>query len=478
MRAGLTPSISPIASLAAVVASGRATAVSLVQEALDRIVRLDPAINSIVALRATEALDEASAADAQIAAGASPGSLAGVPVLVKDLEDVAGMRTTQGSRLFIDSPPATEDSLIPARLRAAGAIIIGKTNLPEFAIEGYTDNLVFGPTRNPWSLEHSPGGSSGGSAAAMAAGLVPIATATDGGGSIRIPAAFCGLVGIKPTHGVIGRYPPHDWIDFSTFGPFATTVADLRLLLRIEAGPVAGDPTARPSGWCSASTPPPVALLAADRTSDLGPLPAPLRRSFVAAVEAFADVMDLRVTWIEPAAFFPDGKPDLDWFTLATAEHVASLGRDRVIEHLSSMHPATQAFLQIGLAVPIDDYLAARRRRFSHIRRLDELLGRSNLLLTPTVASEGWLADGRLTSTAEPGMMPAEVFSTAVQNLTGHPAISVPAGRSANGVPFGLQVTGPRHADDLLLDVAERWESTHPWPTVAPGYEPFTTVLG
>lgn len=478
MRAGLTPSTSPIASLAAAVASGRATAVSMVQEALERIARHDPAINSVVALRAVEALEEAAEVDARVAAGASPGPLAGVPVLVKDLEDVAGMLTTQGSQLFVGSPPAATDSLIPARLRAAGAVIIGKTNLPEFAIEGYTDNLVFGPTRNPWSLEHSPGGSSGGSAAAIAAGLVPIATATDGGGSIRIPAAFCGLVGIKPTHGVIGRYPPHDWIDFSTFGPLATTVADLRLLLRIEAGPIGGDPTARPQGWSSAPTPPPQVLLAADRTSDLGQLPQPLRRSFVAAVEALADVMGLPVTWIEPAAFFPDGKPDLDWFILATAEHVASLGRERIDAHLSSMHPATQAFLEMGIAVSIDDYLAARRRRFGYVRRMDELLGQSNLLLTPTVASEGWLADGRLTGDGEPGPLPPEVFSTAVQNVTGHPAISLPAGRSANGVPFGLQVTGPRHADDLLLEVAERWESANPWPTVAPGYEPFTTVLG
>jgi Asp-tRNA(Asn)/Glu-tRNA(Gln) amidotransferase A subunit family amidase len=194
-------------------------------------------------------------------------------------------------------------------------------------------------------------------------------------------------------------------------------------------------------------------------------------------VDAFAEVMGLPVTWIEPDAFFTDGDPDLDWFLVATAEHVASLGRGWVTEHLRSMHPATRTFMEVGLAVSIDDYLAARRRRFGYVLRLDELLGRSNLLLTPTVASEGWYADGRLTSTGEPGMLPPEVYSTAVQNVTGHPAISVPAGRSPIGVPFGLQITGPRYADDLLLDVAERWESAYPWPVVAPGYEPFTTVL-
>ncbi len=450
----------------------------MVAEALDRIERLDPALNAVVALRAEAAYREAATIDAAIARGDPVGSLAGVPVLVKDLEDVAGLRTTQGSLLFADVEPATEDSVIPARLRAAGAVIVGKTNLSEFATEGFTDNRLFGATGNPWSLPHSCGGSSGGSAAAVAAGMVPIATATDGGGSIRIPAAFCGLVGLKPTHGVIGRYPPHDWIDFSTFGPFATSVADLRLLLSVEAGPVAGDPTARPLGWTTGPVPPPTRLVAAQRTSDLGPLPPGVARSFEDAVRALSDVLALPVTWMEPTDCFADGDPDLDWFTLATAEHVAALGRPWVEAGLDRMHPATRAFMEVGLATDIDAYLAARRRRFGYVRRLDDLLGRSGLLLTPTIASEGWYADGRLTLDDEPGMLGPELYSTAVQNVTGHPAITLPAGRSANGVPFGLQVTGPRHADDLLLDVAAAWEAAYPWPEVAPGYEAFTSGLG
>ena len=449
----------------------------MVEEALDRIARLDPAINAVVALRAESAHLEAEAIDAGVARGEPAGTLAGVPVLVKDLEDVAGMGTTQGSRLFADAPPAIEDSLIPARLRAAGAIVVGKTNLPEFATEGFTDNLLFGPTGNPWAPIRSPGGSSGGSAAAVAAGLVPIATATDGGGSIRIPAAFCGLLGLKPTHGVIGRYPPHDWIDFSTFGPFATSVADLRLLLAVESGPIAGDPTARPHGWTMDPTPPASHIVAAHRTSDLGPLPPAIQRSFEEAVEAVADVLALPVTWLEPSEVFVDGDPDLDWFTLATAEHVAALGRERVVANLGLMHPATRGFMEVGLSVGIDEYLAARRRRFGYVHRLDGLLGRSGLLLTPTVASEGWYADGRLTADGEPAMLTPEVYSTAVQNVTGHPAISLPAGRSANGVPFGLQVSAPRHSDDLLLDVAEAWETAYPWPELAPGYESFATGL-
>jgi Asp-tRNA(Asn)/Glu-tRNA(Gln) amidotransferase A subunit family amidase len=134
--------------------------------------------------------------------------------------------------------------------------------------------------------------------------------------------------------------------------------------------------------------------------------------------------------------------------------------------------------MEWGLSVGIDDYLAARRRRFGYVRALDELLGEDGILLSPTNGAEGWLADGRLTSEDEPGMLPPEVFNTAVQNITGHPAVSLPAGRSATGVPFGLQVTGPRYGDAMLLDVAASWEEAQPWPEVAPGYRTFAAALG
>ncbi len=191
-------------------------------------------------------MDDARAMDERIAAGEDPGALAGLPLLVKDMEDVAGMPSTFGSLTFADAPPAAVDGLVPRRLRAAGAIVVGKTNQPEFAFAGFTTNALYGTTTNPWGTDWSPGGSSGGSGAALAAGMAAIATATDGGGSIRIPAAFCGLAGLKPTNGVIGRDPIPDWIDLSTFGPLATSIADVRLLLSLEAGPVPGDPSALP----------------------------------------------------------------------------------------------------------------------------------------------------------------------------------------------------------------------------------------
>ena len=216
--------------LVEMVRSGRVSAVDTLERAYERIGRLNGDINAVVALRNVgEAHAEAKALDDRVRRGERLGPLTGVPFLVKDSQDLAGMRTTHGSLLLAESPPAARDALGVARLRAAGAIPIGKTNVPEHCFEGFTDNLLFGATHNPWAPEWSPGGSSGGSAAALAAGMVPIATASDGGGSVRVPAAFCGLFGLKPTNGLVGRDPIPPWIDFSTDGPLALSMADLRL---------------------------------------------------------------------------------------------------------------------------------------------------------------------------------------------------------------------------------------------------------
>jgi Asp-tRNA(Asn)/Glu-tRNA(Gln) amidotransferase A subunit family amidase len=450
----------------------RVSSYQLVGQALERISRLDVQLNAVVALRAEPALDEARAIDAHVAAGDHPGPLAGIPVLVKDLEDVAGMRTTKGSALFADAPLATQDGLTPSRLRAAGAVVVGKTNLPEFATEGYSANIIFGATRNPWGLEWSPGGSSGGSGAALAAGLAPIATATDGGGSVRIPAALCGLVGIKPTNGLIARQPIPDWIDYSTDGPLATSAADLRFLLAVQSGPAAGDPSALPFPLPEGPTRL-GRLYATPRFAPWGPLPGAIQSAFDEAVAAFADIVKLPVETLDPETIFATGNPDTDWFVVATAEHVSSLGRQFVEQNLERFHPGARWFLEEGLRVTLDDYLAARRRRFEYVQELDELLGKDGVVLSPTIAAEGWLADGRRSAGAEVRELPGEVYNTSVQNMTGHPALSLPAGRLPNRLPFGLQVTGPRFRDHLLLNLADAWEQARPWPRVADGYEPF-----
>ena len=459
-----------ITATATSIAQRDVTAVAAVQEALTRIDERDGELGSVIALRAEQALEEAAALDEILArTGEVTGPLHGVPVLVKDLENVAGMQTRKGSKLFENIAPADTDEVVPALLRAAGAVLVGKTNLPEFATEGFTDNLLDGPTKNPWDLRYSPGGSRGGSGAALAAGLAPIATGTDGGGSVRIPAGLCGLLGIKPTAGAIGRWPAPDWLDLSTYGPFATTAQDLGLLYSLMTGVVSGDPASAPS-----FTQPSMRyrrVIVTERTSPWGPLPEPVRSSFLDAADRFGALLGVPAEVIDGQNTFSGiGDPDVDWFTMCTAEHVASLGRQTVIENLSIMHPAAASFMEEGLRVSIDDYLGTRHRRPKYTRVIDDLLGQDTLLLTPILGVEAITFDGRMPNSDSVDMLPPEVYSTAFQNITGHPAISLPAGLYPSGLPFGLQVTAPRWHDHDLIALARRWAEAFPWPRVAPGY--------
>jgi Asp-tRNA(Asn)/Glu-tRNA(Gln) amidotransferase A subunit family amidase len=464
-----------LAELAARVATREISAREMVGEAFRRIERLDAELHAVVALR-EEALDDARALDDALATGAAAGPLAGLPVLVKDVTDVAGMRTTFGSRWFAEASAAAADGLVPARLRAAGAVVVGKTNTPEFATEAYTSNLLFGTTGNPWRRDAAPGGSSGGSAAALAAGMVPIATAADGGGSVRIPAAWCGLVGLKPTNGMIGRDPVPDWIDFSTDGPIGTTVADVRLLLGVMAGPVAGDPTALPGPLSDVGSP--VArLFAIERWADWGPLPPDVADPFERGLERLQEVLGLTVERVDAPGLFGGNNLDDDWFVIAGAEHAHHLGRERIEGHADELHPATRRFVEDGMKVSFGDYVAARRRRFGYVRALDELLGDDGLICSPVMAISWCPADGLMLGAHSIGL-PSTAYVTQAQNMTGHPAVSLPAGRSADVVPFGLQITGPRFRDHLVLDVAAAWERAEAWPLVADGYTPFDPTGG
>ena len=449
---------------------GEASCVELVQRSLQLVEAGNPALGAVVAMRGEQALREAADQDRRLARGERVGPLAGVPLLVKDLEDVAGMVTTQGSLVYADAPPAQRDGLVPGRLRAAGAVVIGKTNLPECAFEAYTANRLFGATRNPWDLRLSPGGSSGGSAAALSAGMVPIATATDGGGSARIPAAFCGLVGLKPTNGIIARSPAPSWLDLSTDGPMGHSVADLRLLLELEKGPAIGDPSAVPL-WSPGPPGQLTRVVAAGRNCDWGALDPDLEAAFVAALELLESALGLPVERVHPDRVTPAGNVDVDWYTMCCAEQAHQIGEDVLRERAQDFDPVLLTQMQVGLQTPLKDYVLARRRRFEHVRHLDLLLGQDGVLVTPTVAMTAQLADGRMLGADEPGTS-EDALNTCLQNITGHPAVSLPAGHLPGGLPFGLQVTGPRFRDDLLLDLAERWEQACPWPWFAPGFEP------
>jgi Asp-tRNA(Asn)/Glu-tRNA(Gln) amidotransferase A subunit family amidase len=463
-----------LSELTGAVRARRVSAVELVRHALELIERLNPTVNAVIALRAEEALAEAKALDESLARGQnSTGPLAGVPFLVKDNMDLAGLPTRQGSLLFADALPATRDNLTPARLRAAGAIPIGKTNVSELCIEAFVDNRLFGTTCNPWAPQWSPGGSSGGTAAAMAAGMIPFGTATDGGGSVRIPAACCGLFGLKPTVGVIARDPIPDWMDFSTDGPIGLTIGDVRLLLSIQAGPWPGDPTALPvPSALSDALPRPSVVYAAQRFVNWGPLPAEIDELFRGALADLQGALGLRVEFLEPDQVLRSGNADEDWFVTAEVEHVAALGRETIETNADRFTAPALVFLRSGMQVAIDEYLAARRRRFDYVRELDLLLGIDAVIVTPTMTEVGWLADGSVPGRGEPGT-DGSCYNTQAQNLTGHPALTVPAGRASNGVPFGLQITGPRFRDDLVLAVGERWEQIHPGGCVADGYDKF-----
>jgi Asp-tRNA(Asn)/Glu-tRNA(Gln) amidotransferase A subunit family amidase len=457
-----------LAEMAAAVRAGRTSSAELVAKSLERIERFNPQLNAVIRLR-ERALDDARALDQRIAAGDDPGPLAGLPLLVKDMEDVAGMPSTYGSRTFADASPAVADGLVPRRLRAAGAIVVGKTNQPEFAFAGFTANAVYGATTNPWGTNWSPGGSSGGSAAAIASGMAAIATATDGGGSIRIPAAFCGLAGLKPTNGVIGREPIPEWIDLSTFGPLATSIEDVRLLLSIEAGPVAGDPSALPFPLPMRDGLPHRAFGMA-RFEGAQPLPGSVAGRFQAALASVERDLGLPVDPLESGSVFRHGSTGDDWFTICAVEHLHSLGRDFVEANMDRFSPNFRSTMSLALGIEPDAYLAARRRRFDHVRDLDLVLGDDAVLLTPTMCVEGFKPEG----TGPEQRDPADAYNTGETNITGHPSLSVPAGRCSNGIPFGLQITGPRFRDDLVLNLGSAWEAANPWPLAAPGYEPFS----
>jgi Asp-tRNA(Asn)/Glu-tRNA(Gln) amidotransferase A subunit family amidase len=463
-----------LADLAASVRLGKIRAEELVRRAAARIEANDRRLGAVVALRIDEALMEARGMDARIAEGEDPGPLCGLPMLVKDNENVTGMVTTFGSLPRAEDPPAAVDAGSVSRLRAAGAIVVGKTNVPEYAFEGFTTNRLFGDTRNPWAPDWTPGGSSGGSGAALAAGLVPIATATDGGGSVRIPAAFCGLAGLKPTNGLIARSPIPSWMDLSTKGPLAGSIADVRLLLDILKGPEPGDPTAIRSWRARAGALKPSKILATPRMVGSEPIDPGVQEAFDVALKKLETAVGLSIEPIEPGSIFSGGDPDEDWITMVLAEELTWLSRERVIGELETgvysdyFADAMRAALEIGL----DDYVAARRRRFEYVKQMDLLLGEDGVLVCPTMTVQGFTADGRMIGRTEQGTA-SDAYNCQAANVTGHPALSVPAGLCPNGIPFGLQITAPRESDDLVLSLGEIWEAEEPWPAVAPGFEPF-----
>jgi Asp-tRNA(Asn)/Glu-tRNA(Gln) amidotransferase A subunit family amidase len=437
----------------------------------DSLRRIDDAqdLNAVIARRDDAALAEADT----LSDDRRNGPLAGIPLLVKDLSNVAGMRTTFGSPLYAYAPAADTDSTIVERLRAAGAVVVGKTNTPAFGWTGYTDNQVFGATRNPWNLDRSPGGSSGGSGAALAAGLAPLATTTDGGGSVRIPASLSGLVGYKPTLGVIARDFAPNWLTFSTSGATSATVADVVLEGSVLAGPNRRDLNELPSRSV------PIEAVRPSRVIACRTLRADVDPSVEAAFDTTLGVIenDLGIAVTVVDTVFDDPELPLDWFTVGSAEFAQSFAwcEDRWDE----FEPGLTMLLRVGASVTTTDYLAKQRKRYQVAAVLEELLGDDAVLLTPTLNVTSWPPDGPLPQ--EAGSVtndPAIAVNTVEFNFTGQPAVSVPMGTGPEGVPIGLQVVAPRFGDRFALGLAAALEQAQPWALTASGYEAFDAAFG
>jgi len=441
-----------VAGLAGRVRAGELAAQDLVLHALERIEELNPRLNAFVAYDGERAIREAAEIDRRVAGGDDPGPLAGIPIGVKDLEDCAGYRTTKGSAIHAGDSPAAEDSTLVARLRATGCVVVGKTNTPELGWKADTDNILFGATRNPWDLARSPGGSSGGSAAAVAAGLVPLATASDGGGSIRIPAALCGLTGMKPS---LGRVPaggprPPDWPLFSTRGPLARTARDTVLALDAVVAPDPSDfrslpmPDARWTGALHDLRPP--RRVGWSPTLGYAPVDREILRVCEEAVKRLA-AEGTEVVEVDPVF---DEDPARSWFVLTATYNLRTLQHARGSELWDRVDPGLRGVVEWAArdvsAVQVVE-AEDECHRLNH--RLTEALAGVNLLVTPTVAGQTPPSGGQ--GTVDGVADPNWVRFTYPFNMTRSPAGTVTVGRTPDGLPVGLQVVGPTHGDVAVL---------------------------
>ncbi len=397
------------------------------------------------------ALAEADEVDAARERGEELGPFAGVPIGVKDLEDVAGFVTTHGSVLHRDDPPATADSILVERLRSAGCIVVGKTNTPEYAWKGDTHNALFGGTANPWNPEYSSGGSSGGSAAAVAAGQVPLATASDGGGSIRIPASVCGLPGFKPSMArvPVGGPEPPGWPELSVKGVLTTSVADTVAVLDTVVGPDPSDRTSLPMperSWLDAledlHLPRQVVW---SPTLGYAGVDDEIATACAAAVDRLADA-GVRIVEIDDIF---DEDPVGSFLALSGAGNLRSLDAFRKDPAWDEVDPVLRQVVAFAEKLSAVDYLNHCDVGHRLNLRLIEVLHQGSVLLCPTIAGLPGPPGGVGTINGEPNENWVQL--TYPFNLTRSPAGTVPIGQDSRGVPIGLQIVGPQHGDVVVL---------------------------
>ncbi|RYF18874.1 MAG: amidase [Comamonadaceae bacterium] len=440
---------------------GSLTPVAVAQACLARLEAVNPRLNAVVARRDPDFLREAAVSTERHAQGRPLSPLDGIPLTVKDSLYTADLPTTWGCRALREHATG-QDELSVARARAAGALIVGKTNVPEFALEGYTANPVFGVTRNPWNPALTPGGSTGGGVAAVAAGIAPLAIGQDGGGSIRRPASHTGLVGLKPSLSAVPREHvlPSLLLDFEVIGPLARTVADARLLFEIMRGPAAVDRSSLAAEQARAQGQPAVRRILYVERFGTAPLDPQVAASVGQAVRRLADLGHP----VEAGAL----PLDLDFFAEAWPQ-IGQAGLAQMFDrHPAWAREASGKYLEMaekGRAIP-----AARLWQIlEQVKKLRRdaagLFDRFDAIVLPAAAALPWKAeDAYPTHIAGQEVGPrGHAVYTGWVNAAGLPALALPCEPSREGLPIGMQVVGRYGGDDVLLDLGAAYEAAHPW---------------
>ena len=455
----------PATEARALIGAKKLSPVELVESCIARIEAVDHAVNAVVARDFERALDAARAAEAKVMRGEALGALHGLPVGIKDLEDVAGLRTTYGSPIYRDHVPAGDERLVAA-LRASGAIVLGKTNTPEWGAGANTRNAVYGATGNPFDPQKSAAGSSGGSAVALATGMVPLASGSDMGGSLRNPAGFCGIVGFRPSPGLVpSEKRGLGWSPLGVLGPMARNVADLALMLSAMVGDDARDPLAytlhgrRVRRGEDFARPGPIDLsaLRVALSPDLGF--APTERHIATVFGEKTALFRGVFARAEDAA--PDCAGADEAFAILRAVNFVAAHREKAEMRPKDVGPNVRANVAEGLGYSAADVARAELLQTALYRRWQDFFVDHDIILTPTltISPRSWRElypaeiDGKPTKTYFHWLALAYAVT-----LAGHPALSLPLGRDHAGMPFGLQIIGPRGGDALVLAVAQALE--------------------
>ncbi|MEM7031713.1 MAG: amidase family protein [Chloroflexota bacterium] len=456
----------PATELATAIRAKQLSPVALTDAILARIDQLNPKLNAFLDVDGDRAMDAAKAAENAVMHSDDLGTLHGLPVAIKDLESSAGLRYTAGSILDKDRIADT-DGIVTERVKAAGGIVLGKTNTPNIGHKDMCDNLLGEPGRNPWDLARTPGGSSGGAAAAVAAGLGPLAHGSDGAGSIRIPAALCGVFGFKPSQGRVPMWPTSDiWAARSHNGPITRTVADAALFLSAIAGPDSRDPTTidqKPDDYLAAlSDPFPVLKnLRVAWSVDFGyaAVDPQVRRLTEQAALRFAD-FGCQVEAVNPGWDNPKADAEVAWHVA-----VAAMLREEYDQHREAFEPSLAVMIEAGRRISGEEHARAHMGRTTFYQQAHQFFEQYDLLLTPQMPLAAWPVDQPPTDIdgiPTPAMFDRLSF-TFPFNLTGQPAASVPCGFNDEGLPVGLQIVGRWHADTLVLQAAAAFEQATPW---------------